>query len=207
MLQFYARAFSTVELNNTFYRYPSEDTLRQWVQTVPTGFKFSAKAHRRITHQKRLVDVDGDMAFLFERIRSLGDRLGVILFQLPPSLRADLTLLESFLTSLRPGAKAVVEFRHASWRQDRVYETLKTHGVSLCIAETDDEEQPRVLVGPVSYLRLHKSRYALKDLRHWASWIMERLQEKRDVFAYFTHEEGAPAPEYAHALSDLVRSP
>lgn len=207
MLRFYAQRFATVELNNTFYRYPKDDTLTQWARTVPDGFKFSVKAHQRITHRKRLADVDGDLAFLFERIRTLGDRLGPILFQLPPSLHGDLSLFEAFLSGLRPGAQVAIEFRHKSWRQDRVYELLEMHRVSLCSAETDDEEQPREVVGPISYLRLHKSRYAPNDLQRWAGWITQRLEENRDVFAYFTHEEGAPAFDYARALSDLIRSP
>jgi len=151
MLRFYGQMFLTVELNNTFYRYPGEDTLAQWAAAVPAEFRFSVKAHRRITHNKRLADVDGDVAFLFERLRRLGDRLGSILFQLPPSLRFDLSLLESFLASLRPGGQAVLEFRHSSWRNEPVYRLLETHRVALCVAETDEETQPADVVGPVSY--------------------------------------------------------
>jgi len=206
MLRFYAGAFRTVEINNTFYRYPGEDTLAQWAAAVPPGFRFAIKAHRRITHLKRLTDVDGDLAFLAERLRRLGDRLGPVLFQFPPSLRCDLGVFEGFLASLRPGAQAVVEFRHPSWRQDAVYRLLDAHGVSLCIAETDDEAQPATVVGPVSYLRLHKSRYTDVDLRRWAAWIAAREGEGRDVYAYFTHEEGAPATEYAQTLARLVGS-
>ncbi len=206
MLPFYGRVFQTVEINNTFYRYPGEDTLAQWAAAVPSGFRFAVKAHRRITHLKRLGDVDGDLAFLFERIRRLGDRLGPILFQLPPSLHCDLTVFESFLASLRPGAQAVVEFRHESWRQDAVYRLLDTHRVALCVAETDEEAQPATVIGPVSYLRLHKSRYADEDLRRWATWIAARAAEGRDTFAYFTHEDGAPATEYAKQLAGLTAS-
>lgn len=204
MLSFYAKTFATVEINNTFYRYPKDETLRQWAAMVPRGFRFSIKAHRRITHEKRLGDIDGDVGFLFERMQALGDRLGPLLFQLPPSLRCDLVLLEAFLLALRPRAQAVIEFRHASWRQDRVYAMLDEHQASLCAAETDDEAQPRELVGPISYLRLHRSRYTPDDLQDVAGWIRQRLSEKRDVYAYFTHEEGAPAHDYARALTGLV---
>jgi len=206
MLRFYGRAFPTVEVNNTFYRYPGEETLAQWAAAVPQGFRFAVKAHRRITHNKRLVDVDGDLAFLFERLRRLGDRLGPILFQLPPSLRLDLMLLESFLASLRPGAQAVLEFRHSSWRQEAVYRLLDTHRVALCIAETDEEAQPVEVVGPISYLRLHKSRYTDEELRRWAEWTGQRVAEDRSVFAYFTHEDGAPATEYATRFTALTTS-
>ncbi len=205
MLAFYGRSFATVEINNTFYRYPSSDTLTQWAGAVPAAFRFSIKAHRRITHLKRLRDVDGDLAFLSERMRVLGNRLGVLLFQLPPSLRADAGLLETFLTQLRPGARAAVEFRHASWRQSSIYALLDAHQVSLVAAETDEEEQPREVIGPLSYLRLHKSHYTDAALREWARWTRARLKEGRDVYAYFTHEEGAPATDYARTLQRLIR--
>src|SRR6266852_5892564 len=128
MLPFYGRTFPTVELNNTFYRYPQDHTLAQWAGAVPPEFRFAVKAHRRITHLKRLVDIDGDLAFLFDRLRGLGSHLGPILFQFPPSLRCDLTLLTGLLTGLRPGGQAVVEFRHATWRQDPVYRLLTRTG-------------------------------------------------------------------------------
>ncbi len=204
MLQFYSRALPTVEINNSFYRYPKEETLRQWAQTVPEGFVFTVKAHRRITHDRRLKDVDGDLGFLYERMRALGDRLGLILFQLPPSLRCDLGILETFLTQLRPGPRAVVEFRHSTWRQDAVYRLLEAHRVALVIGETDEEAQPRDVVGPISYLRLHKYRYSPQEIQEWAGWVRERIREGRDVFAYFTHEEGTPGPEYAKVLADRV---
>src|SRR5256712_6125895 len=204
MLRFYGQMFLPVELNTTFCRSPGEDTLAQWAAAVPAEFGFELKAHRRITQNKRLADVDGDVAFLFERLRRLGDRLGSILFQLPPSLRFDLRLLESFLASLRPGGQAVLEFRHSSWRNEAVYRLLETHRVALCVAETDEETQPADVVGPVSYLRLHKSRYAEEDLGRWAPWIGQRAGEGRTVVAFFTHEEGAPATDYARTLMELV---
>jgi uncharacterized protein YecE (DUF72 family) len=204
MLPFYGRTFPTVELNNTFYRYPQDHTLAQWAGAVPPEFRFAVKAHRRITHLKRLVDIDGDLAFLFERLRGLGSHLGPILFQFPPSLRCDLTLLTGLLTGLRPGGQAVVEFRHATWRQDPVYRLLDTHRVALCVAETDEEAQPAEVVGPVSYLRLHKSRYSEDDLARWAQWTGARIAEGRDVYAYFTHEDGAPATDYARQFAGLT---
>jgi len=203
-LAFYGRVFASCEINNTFYRYPTAETLTQWAAAVPTEFRFTVKAHRRITHIKRLTDVDGDLAFLFERIRVLGSRLGVILFQLPPTLREDLGRLETFLTQLRPGALAALEFRHASWRRDGVYQLLDAHRVSLVIAETDEEAQPGEVVGPLAYLRLHKSSYTEEELDERAAWIVHRLGEGRDVYAYFTHEDGAPATEYAQALRRRV---
>ena len=206
-LAHYGRIFPSCEINNTFYRYPTDDTLTQWAAAVPAEFRFAVKVHRRITHLKRLGDVDGDLAFLSERMRALGPRLGVLLFQLPPSLRYDEAKLRAFLTQLRPGAPAVLEFRHASWHRDSVYELLNAHRVSLVIGETDEKAQPREVVGPLSYLRLHKSSYGETALDEWAAWIAQRLAEGRDVYAYFTHEEGAPAPDYARDLRRRVDHP
>lgn len=206
MLSYYGRIFPTCEINNTFYRYPSEETLTQWAKAVPATFRFSIKVHRRITHLKRLADVDADLAFLYERMRVLGERLGILLFQLPPSLRYNLTLLETFLTQLRPGALPVMEFRHASWRREDVYQLLGAHRVSLVIGETDEEEQPRETVGPIAYMRLHKYRYSEEDLRTRAEWITGQLRASRDAYAYFTHEEGTPGPEYARSLAQMIRA-
>jgi uncharacterized protein YecE (DUF72 family) len=204
MLHHYARVFATVEINNTFYRYPTADTLARWAAAVPEGFRFAVKAHRRITHLKRLADVDADLAFLDERLRALGDRRGPVLFQLPPSLRCDLDLLGTFLAALRPGAPAVVEFRHPSWHQRATYRLLEAYGVSLCVAETDEHPAVADVVGPLAYLRLHRSVYTAQDLRWWAEWIRRQLLDGRDVYAYFTHEEGAPAPQYARTLAGLT---
>jgi len=204
MLTYYARVFPTCEINNTFYRYPSDATLTQWAVAVPEAFRFSIKVHRRITHLKRLRDVDGDLAFLFERMRVLGPRLGVLLFQLPPSLRFDQALLETFLSQLRPGARSVIEFRHGSWRRDSVYAALEAHGVSLVAGETDEEAQPRDAVGPIAYLRLHRHRYTEEALRERAEWVRGQRQTGRDVYAYFTHEEETPGFDYARTLARMI---
>lgn len=206
-LAFYSRVFPSCEINNTFYRYPTEETLTQWATVVSETFRFAVKSHRRITHIKRLIDVDAHMAFLHERLRALGARLGVVLFQLPPTLREDRGRLETFLAQLRPGAPAAIEFRHASWHQDSVYQLLDAHRVALVVAETDEETQPREIVGPLSYLRLHKSSYTEAELDERAAWISQRLTEGRDVYAYFTHEEGAPATDYAQTLHRRVSGP
>lgn len=206
MLAYYGRIFPTCEINNSFYRYPAENTLTQWAEAVPASFRFTIKAHRRITHHKRLADVDGDLAFLAERLSLLGERLGVLLFQLPPSVRCDELRLRTFLTLLRPGATAAIEFRHDSWRRDEVYRVLDEHRVALVAAETDEEAQPRLAVGPIAYLRLHKYRYTDEELEDRAGWINEQLAAGRDVYAYFTHEEDTPGYEYARRLMAMVKS-
>ncbi len=204
MLKHYSRVFSTVELNNTFYRFPRAEHVEQWRKTTPRGFRFSVKAHRLITHLKRLRDVEDPVRTLLERIAGLKDRRGPLLVQLPPSLRRDVPLLRDFLYHLPPLPLAV-EFRHRSWVDDEVYTMLAEQRAALAIMESDEDEPALEFVGPLVYLRLHRSAYAPAALDAWAQRIREQLALKKDVYAYFTHEEGAPATEYAEQLGKLVK--
>jgi uncharacterized protein YecE (DUF72 family) len=203
MLRHYSGVFATVELNNTFYRFPKTEYVEQWRKATPAGFRFSVKANRQITHIRRLRDAEELLRVQLERLGGLGDRRGPLLFQLPPSLRRDVPLLRDFLYALPPSLVAV-EFRHASWYDDEVYALLREQGASLVIMESDEDVPVVEFVGPFGYLRLHRSLYPPADLEAWTGRIQEQLAGGRDVYAYFTHEEGAPAPEYARQLQTLV---
>ena len=203
MLHHYSRVFSTVELNNTFYRFPKTEYVEQWRKATPQGFRFSVKANRQITHNRRLRDVEELVRVQLERVGGLGDRRGPLLFQLPPSLRRDAPLLRDFLYALPPSLVAV-EFRHASWYDDEIYALLREQGAALVIMESDEDTPVLEFVGPFAYLRLHRSTYTPADLDTWTSRIAAQIEQQRDVYAYFTHEEGAPAPEYAEQLRGLV---
>lgn len=203
MLRHYSRVFATVELNNTFYRFPKTEYVEQWRKATPAGFRFSVKANRQITHIRRLRDAEELLRVQLERLGGLGDRRGPLLFQLPPSLRRDVPLLRDFLYALPPSLVAV-EFRHASWYEDEVYALLGEQGASLVIMESDEDTPIVEFVGPFAYLRLHRSSYPPADLEAWTGRIRGQIAGGRDVYAYFTHEEGAPAPEYARQLQTLV---
>ena len=203
MLEHYSRVFSTVEINNTFYRFPRAEHVEQWRRATPAGFRFSVKASRQITHNRRLKDVDELVRVQLERISGLEDRRGPLLFQLPPSLRRDLPLLNDFLYALPPMPIAV-EFRHESWYADDVYAALAEHRAALVIMESDEDEPVMASVGPIVYLRLHRSSYPPEALETWAGRVRDHLAANKDVYAYFTHEEGAPAPDYARELARLV---
>ena len=203
MLHHYSRVFPSVELNNTFYRFPRAAHVEQWRKATPRGFRFSIKVNRLITHTKRLRDVEELVRVQVDRIVDFKDRAGPLLFQLPPSLRRDLVLLRDFLYILPPVLRTV-EFRHASWYDDEVYALLDEHRTALTIMESDEDHPILRFVGPFTYLRLHCSAYPANALRGWATRIREQLARKKDVYAYFTHEEGAPAPVHAQQLRTLV---
>jgi len=205
MLRYYAERFPTVEINNTFYRMPDTSLLERWAQGVPEGFAFTLKAPQRITHIKRLKEVASEVAEFTRRAAVLGDKLGMLLFQLPPSLRKDLPRLRDFLGALPPGRRVAVEFRHGSWHDDEVYETLRARGAALCVMEDDDEEtSPFVVTSEDAYLRLRRTQYTEDDLRAWADRI--RAQPLARAWVYFKHEDEGMAPRFARQLDELWRA-
>ncbi len=204
MLRYYAERFPTVEINNTFYRMPAESMLEGWAREVPGNFSFTLKAPRRITHIKRLKGVEAEVAEFSRRAAVLGDRLGMLLFQLPPTLRKDLPRLRDFLAGLPPGRRVAVEFRHASWQDDEVYETLRARAAALCVAETDEGVSPLVCTSDDAYLRLRRTRYDETDLRAWADRLA--AQPLATAYVYFKHEDEALAPRFASMLADVWRA-
>jgi len=204
MLRYYAERFRTVEINNTFYRMPAESMLERWAQEVPEGFAFTLKAPRRITHEKRLKDAESDVAEFTRRAAVLGDKLGVLLFQLPPFLRKDLPRLRDFLGALPSGQRVAVEFRHDSWQDDEVYETLRARAAMLCVTDTDEGDSPFVCTSDCTYLRLRRTRYDDSDLRVWVDRIA--AQPLVHAYVYFKHEDEALATRFARLLEELWRA-
>lgn len=199
MLRFYASRLSTVEINNSFYRMPSQEMVAAWRDEVPDAFCFAIKAPRRITHQKRLAEVGDDVAQLFRVIDVLGDKLGPVLFQLPPFLKKDLNLIQEFVTALPKGRRAALEFRHPSWFTDDVYATLSAHNVALVGGDLEeaDKSPPLVPTADFGYLRLRQLDYTPDKLADWAERIAQQ-QRWQSVFAYLKHE--VLGPLFAEAL-------
>jgi len=195
MLHSYAERLPTVEINNTFYRLPSASVLTQWSEQVPDGFTFVIKASRRITHMKRLRDVGEPLSYLLSNLEQLGEKLGPILFQLPPNLKYDETRLREFLDLLPPGTEAAMEFRHESWFNEPVYEALSAKGLALCTADTDEGETPLLSTSKIGYLRLRRADYTDGDLERWAKRIREGGYETAYVF--FKHEDAGAGPRMA----------
>jgi uncharacterized protein YecE (DUF72 family) len=203
MLRFYAKHFSTVEINNTFYRMPSEKILGNWSEQVPDDFAFVLKAPQRITHIKRLKDVDDDVAYLLRTAAVLGEKRGPLLFQVPPVFRKDLTVLRNFLGLLAPEGQSALEFRHQSWFDDEVFAVLRAHNVALCLADADNELSiPFQATAEWGYLRLRRPDYSDADLREWVKRVGK--QPWKEAFVFFKHEEAGKGPQFASRFLELV---
>jgi uncharacterized protein YecE (DUF72 family) len=204
MLPYYASRFSSVEVNYTFRQQPAEKTLAAWRDATPDGFLITLKAHQRITHWLRLADCDEAVSNFLERAKTLGPRLGTILFQCPPNLPYDERLIENFVGFLPPTYRYAFEFRHPSWSQAR--EVLAAQGAAWCVADTDEKPSPDepIPAEPFAYLRLRKEEYSDDDLEVWAKRITQALEQDRDVFCYFKHEEKGAGPIFVDRLAAIL---
>jgi uncharacterized protein YecE (DUF72 family) len=207
MLRYYAERFPTVEVNNSFYRIPSERVLAGWAEQVPPQFRFVMKASRRITHNRRLRDDDRSLAYFLRAVNPLGERLGPTLFQLPPTFQLDLSRLRDFLDRLPKRWRAALEFRHPSWFVDEVYEVLSSRDVPLVIVDEhreDGDGAPLVATASWGYLRLRRGNYSTADLVSWAERI--ETQGWNDTYVFLKHEEGSPkGPAAAEELNAILK--
>ena len=208
-LRYYAAQFRTVEINNTFYRMPTEELLTGWAAQVPAGFTFVLKASQRMTHRKRLKECGEELQYFARTAATLGERLGPTLFQLPPYLKKDLSRLQDFLTLLPSGWRAAFEFRDASWFDEDVTALLRSHGAALVAAETDPDESalavPFVPTADWGYLRLRRKAYDTAALAAWAARI--RATGWREAFVFFKHEDEATGPRLAAEFMQIVERP
>ncbi len=204
MLRFYAERFPTVEINNTFYRMPTEKLLSGWAEQVPEGFTFVIKASKRITHDKRLKECGEHLTYLFRVVSTLGPRLGPLLFQLPPNFKKDVPRLKSFFDDMSERRRMAIEFRHASWFDDEVFEVLRAQRVALCVADTGEEPvAPLAATTDWGYLRLRREEFSDKELRDWARRIIE--QPWKEAYVFLKHEEEGKGPKLAARLMEFCR--
>jgi uncharacterized protein YecE (DUF72 family) len=203
-LSHYVAQLNTVEVNFTFRQLVKETTIQNWIQEAPQDFRFGVKAHQVITHIKRLKGTEDFLRRFLSTIEPLASagRLGPVLFQLPPNLKANSALLTEFLAILPRTVPAAFEFRHESWFSEPTWEALRSHGASLCVAETEERTTPDVTTGPFAYYRFRKPTYTNEERTTMIRRIGEHLAAGRDVFAYFKHEE---TPQGALYAVDLLR--
>ena len=189
MLAFYASRFAAVEINNTFYRLPKEQVLLEWAERAPPPFMFAIKASQRITHYARLKpECAAPLEFLLRTCNVLGDRLGPILFQLPPNLKREFDRLRAFLDLLPAHQRFAIEFRHESWFDDDVFDALRARDVALCVSEQPEFASPVVTTANWGYVRLHRLDYDEAALQRWADRL--RVLGWNDAYVFFKHDEG-----------------
>jgi uncharacterized protein YecE (DUF72 family) len=209
-LAYYASRFSTVELNNPFYRLPTPDMFSRWRDVTPADFCFAVKASRFITHVKRLRSVEDALALFLERAAQLGPKLGPILFQLPPTQHLDPARLRDFLALLPANRRWVVEFRHPSWQTRETYQLLSDFGVALCIPVGGGLKPDRITTAPFTYIRMHRGQgkggsFTPKELRSWAAQLRALATSGTDGYVYFNNDWEGFAVKEAAVLEGLLQ--
>ena len=202
-LSYYAGQFRTTEINNTFYRMPTAKLTEGWYAEVPDGFSFTLKLSQRITHFKRLKNIDEEMNFFLTSAAGLKEKLGPILVQLPPNFKKDIVVLEDFLAKFASHGRLAFEFRHDSWFDDELFELLRKHNAALGVVEKEEgANAPREVTGPFVYMRLRKGEYSADEMLDWARWIRS---QRVPVYCYLKHDDRAPllATELLKALGDV----
>jgi uncharacterized protein YecE (DUF72 family) len=207
MLRFYAQRFPTLEVSQTSHRMPNVRTLQAWARDTREGFTFSLKAPRRITHDLRLRDAGDALTGFFDTAKVLKDKLGALLFQLPPFLKNDVPRLEDFLHQMPPGFRPAFEFRNATWFTDEVFECLRRFDAALCIAEFEERSSPVECTAPFGYVRLRRRDYADAELAAWAQRLSAACPGWREVFVYFKHEAEGKGPQLAARLQGMIDAP
>ena len=206
MLSYYSRRLPAVEINNTFYRLPQATMIENWRAQVPDEFRFSIKATQRITHIKRLNNVAEETKYLLDTSGLLGERLGVVLFQLPPNMKKDSGRLKSFLELLPSGARAAFEFRHETWFDDETFDLLREKDCALVVSDIDEKPLSEIIsTAGWGYLRLRRTLYTENDLADW----MKRVQDQKweDAFVFFKHEDEGVGPKLAAQFLELSVPP
>ncbi len=210
-LQFYAKQFSTVELNNSFYHLPSEKAFASWRESVPENFVFAVKVSRFITHIKRLKNLGSAVENFLSRAYLLQDKLGPLLYQLPPNMKRNDEVLESFLSSLPQKYQHVFEFRHESWLDDSVFHILQRCNAGLCVFDMPGFSCPLVATSDFAYIRFHgsaslySSYYSDEELSQWAKRIIQLGKKVRAVYIYFNNDAEAFAVRNALTLANCLR--
>jgi uncharacterized protein YecE (DUF72 family) len=200
MLPYYAARFPTVEINYTFYRMPNEKLVSGWAEQTPSPYKLTLKAPRRITHDSRLKNAGSYVSGFCSVAGTLGDKLGALLFQLPPNLKKDVALLDAFLAELPPKVCAAFEFRHESWLDEEIFARLAARNLALCVADSEKLSTPVRVTADYAYFRLRDEGYTPDDIARWGDTIARATENLRDVFVYFKHEEEGKGPEFGRLL-------
>jgi len=211
-LEFYTTYFTTVELNNSFYRLPSEAAFANWHDSSPADFTFALKVSRFITHIKRLKNTEEAVETFTTRARILGEKLGPLLYQLPPNMHRNDEVLVSFLSTLPQGMKHVFEFRHQSWLEEEVFEILGKYNAGLCIFDMPSLTCPLVVTADFAYIRFHGatglyfSCYSDEELANWAKKLANLAANLKEVYIYFNNDAEAFAIRNAITIRGYLQN-
>jgi len=209
-LKFYADHFATVELNNSFYRLPSEKAFISWRESTPMNFVFAVKVSRFITHIKRLRNVEAPLENFLARANLLQQKLGPLLYQLPPNMKRNNEILETFLSLLPKQYRHVFEFRHESWIDDGVFDLLRRHNAGLCVFDMPGFTCPLVATADFAYVRFHgsiglySSCYSDEELFDWAKEISNLGRNLETIYIYFNNDVEAYAVKNAQTLMHFL---
>jgi uncharacterized protein YecE (DUF72 family) len=212
-LEFYSGHYTTVELNNSFYRLPSIEAFTRWRNTVPDGFKFAVKMSRFITHIKRLKDAEEPLLMFLSHADYLEEKLGPLLYQLPPNMKCDYPLLERFLSVLPQRYCHIFEFRHVSWLNDDVFELLWKYNAGLCVFDMPDLTCPLVTTSDTGYIRFHGSQglyssfYSDEEMMAWTKRIREIRRDLSEIYIYFNNDAEAYAVLNAATINRMLTGP
>ncbi len=205
-LKYYATQITAVEVNYTFRRSLSEKAATAWIANVGPNFRFALKANQYITHIRRLQNVEEAIRRFLPTLQPLATQLGPVLFQLPPTSKADAGVLRDFLTLLPRSFKAAFEFRHESWFSDEIYQVLQDHSAALCVAETEKLNTPEVRTANYIYFRFRQPSYSPEEVKKLAHRVQRCIDDGLETYAFFKHEEDPRSPLNAVALLNSVRA-
>ena len=210
-LEYYSKHFNTVEVNNTFYRFPNEKTVEGWFKRTPENFKLTLKANQLITHRKRFKDTQSTINRFYNLAKILEDKLGCILFQLPPQKSKDIDFLKNAMEQFDSTKNNVIEFRHSSWFDSEVYDLLNESKVGFCSVSAHDFPDDLITTSDIAYVRFHgigtekyRYLYSEEELKDWADKI--KKSGSNELFCYFNNDYNANAPENCHMLRELLNN-
>ena len=204
MLAYYASRLDTVEINNTFHRFPRVEDLERWCAQTTPDFRLVLKAPRRISHNKGFADIDRSLGFLETALRPFLPQCGPTLFQFPPWFRRDLDTLQRLIDRLPEGIRAAFEFRHREWLDEEVYRRLREHGIAMVVSDTAKYPAPIIDSAPFGYLRLRQEAYSDEEMQQWA----DRLHRSGwdEAYLFFKHEDEGAAPRMALRFREVACS-
>lgn len=209
-LEIYSETFNTVEVNNTFYRFPNEKTVTGWYDKTPDDFKFSLKANQLIMHRRRFKNTENTISRFYRLGDLLEDKLACILFQIPPNISKNIDFLKNAVEQMDNSKNNVLEFRDKSWFDGEVYDILNDHNIKFCSISSTRMPEDLIITSNMMYIRFHGKRekyrylYSKKELNKWAEKI--KKSEVKEVFCYFNNDYNANAPENAEMLKNILNS-